>query len=407
MTVQQPPAWVFEYRDRLPTPCYVYEETMLAESLRRLRTCLPEGARVFYSLKANPQPQVASIFNQLGAWPEVASEGEYNICLAAGISSAHILVGGVAKSRNFLARICREGCHATTIDSAAELARLVDVPPGDGAVRFLLRVNPGIAIGGLDMGGDSQFGIGVDDAIALVMRGEFGQHTFAGIHCYFGSQRLRAEPILKTVQIVAGILRQFRDAGCEIPRVDVGLGCGVPYLARDVDLDTDALADGLSELWADPVWSGVELWSEAGRFLVGQSGTFVTRVLERKRLNGRDFVLLDGGLNAHNPGLGLGRVIKSNPRFLFAPLVPGALAASVEMCGSLCTSADKLGTDVNAPALVAGDLVVIPNSGAYCHTTALWGFNTHAPFHEAVLSTDGLLRLITPQHEAFRTGASV
>lgn len=403
MSAQPVPPWVFEFRDRLRTPCYVYAEATLSESLQRLRTCLPRAARVFYSLKANPQPEVAAVFDKLGAWPEVASEGEYNLCLSAGIAPAHILVGGVAKSADFLARICREGCHATTIDSAGELARLVGIAEPGSGVRFLLRVNPGIAIGGLDMGGDSQFGLGVDDAIAVLKRGGFGPHVCAGIHCYFGSQRLKAEPILKTVQIVSDVVRRFRDAGCDVPCVDVGLGCGVPYLERDVALDVHALAGHLAEAWTDPIWSGIEIWSEAGRFLVGPGGWFVTRVLDCKRLNGRDYVMLDGGLNAHNPGVGLGRVIKSNPRFIFAPLVAQDVAGPVELCGSLCTSADRLGSAVHAPPLAPGDLVVVPNSGAYCHTTALWGFNSQVPFHEAMLSTDGTLRMIASQHDAFQT----
>lgn len=400
MSVHQAPGWVREFRERLPTPCYVYEEAVLAASLERLRSCLPAGARVFYSLKANPQPSVVAFFARLGVQPEVASEGEYNLCLVAGVPASQILVGGVAKSVDFLTRVCREGSHATTIDSAGELARLLEVPENAGATRVLLRVNPGIAIGGLDMGGDSQFGLGLDEAIAIVRRGEFGHHTFAGIHCYFGSQRLKAEPIVRTVDIVGDVLRRFLEAGCRIPCVDVGLGCGVPYLARDAELDMDDLAARLAERWDDPVWSGVEVWSEAGRGLVGRSGWFVTRVHDHKLLNSREYVLLDGGLNTHNPGLGLGRALKSNPKFLFAPQIPSDVTAPVELCGSLCTSADRLGAAVQAPPLRPGDLVVIPNSGAYCHTTALWGFNSQTPFHEAMLGTDGTLRLIVPQHEA-------
>jgi diaminopimelate decarboxylase len=226
------------------------------------------------------------------------------------------------------------------------------------------------------------------------------------LHFYFGSQRLKTEPIVKTVSIVTDVLRQFDSAGARVRLVDLGLGVGVPYIEKDSELDLKRLADELRPLWADPVWSRVEIWSEAGRSLVARGGVFVAAVIERKVLNGRTYVLMDGGLNVHNPGLGLGRFFKSNPRFLFAPRADRGAAEKVEICGSLCTSADRLGGAVEAPRLEPGDLVVVPNSGAYCQTTALWGFNSQRLFHEAMLSTDGRLRWIEPQYRPFVAGQS-
>ena len=401
MTNEYLPGWVLRKKERIPTPCYVYDELELAESARQLATVLPPDARLFYSLKANPQPQIARFFHGLGIKPEIASEGELEMCLAGGVPSSDVLVGGVAKSQRFLERMCREGCFAITIDSAGELERLMSVPEHAGTARFLLRVNPGIAIGGLDMGGDSQFGISVADAIDTLRRGNFHAHKFLGLHFYFGSQRLKPEPIVKTVTIVTDVLRQFAAAGVPIKLVDVGLGCGVPYLEKDPALDLEVVRRELTPLWSDPVWSGVELWSEAGRSLVAHAGSFISTVIERKQLNGRTYVLLDGGLNVHNPGVGLGRFFKSNPRFQFVAQSSAATRERIEICGSLCTSADRLGGAVDAPYLTPGDLVVIPNSGAYCQTTAMWGFNSQTPFHEAMLGADGELRHIEPQYRTF------
>ncbi len=401
MSFEKAPVWVSRWRDRIPTPCYVYSEPELTAAIVRLASVLPVGSLPLYSLKANPQPRIARFFNDHGARPEVASEGEFDLCLAGGIPARDVIVGGVAKSSAFLERLCREGCFAVTIDSAGELSRLRALPASAGSVRFLLRVNPGIAIGGLDMGGDSQFGLGVDEAMEMVRQPRFGQHEFAGLHFYFGSQRLKPEPIVKTVSIVTDVLRAFGAAGCRVPRVDVGLGCGVPYLEKDQDIDMSALRAQLAPLWADPTWKGVEVWSEAGRSLVGRSGSFVARVLERKQLNGRTYIMLDGGLNAHNPGVGLGRIFKSNPRFQFAPARADAAVERVEICGSLCTSADRLGSSVEAPRLEPGDLVVIPNSGAYCQTTAMWGFNSQPSFSEAMLSADEQLTVVEAQYKTF------
>ena len=395
------PPWILELRDSIPTPCYVYSEPAMVDAIRDLRALLPPDAKIFYSLKANPQPEVARYFHARGVRPEVASEGELGLCLAGGIPSRDVLIGGVGKSAAFLERVCTEGSYAVTIDSLGELERLRAVPARAGRARVLLRVNPGIAIGGLDMGGDSQFGLGVAETLDIVRRKDVGAHELVGLHFYFGSQRLKPEPIVKTVSIVTDVLRQFDSAGLRVRLVDLGLGVGVPYIEKDTELDCNRLAEELRPLWADPVWSGVEVWSEAGRSLVARSGVFIAAVIERKVLNGRTYVLIDGGLNVHNPGLGLGRFFKSNPRFLFAPRADRGATEKVEICGSLCTSADRLGGGVDAPRLEPGDFVVVPNSGAYCQTTALWGFNSQRLFHEAMLSVDGQLRRVDPQHRVF------
>ncbi len=394
-------AWISENREGLSTPLYIYAEDVLEHSLEVLTRLLPRGARLFYSLKANPQPALVSWFYSRNIRPEVASEGELSTCTGAGVAMKDVLIGGVAKSTAYLGSVCESGSYAVVLDSPSEWDRLASIKRPRHPARVLLRVNPGVALGGLDMGGPSQFGLAVDDAIAIARSCRQTVYQFAGVHCYFGSQRLKPEPILRTVDIMMDVMRQFLLDGIE-PRVaDIGLGCGVPYLEKDNDLDHTALAVQLAERWSDPLWSEVSLWSEAGRALAGRAGFYVTRVIERKRLNGKTFVFVDGGLNTHNPGIGLGRVFKSNPRFAFATKGGDQERETVEIVGMLCTAADQLGHAVAAPRLEAGDLVVVPNAGAYCQTTALWGFNSQQLFNEAMLASDGRLRPLEPQYGSF------
>lgn len=394
-------AWISENRDSLVTPLYIYAEDALERSLKLLTGLLPRGARLFYSLKANPQPALVSWFSSRNIRPEVASEGELAACAGAGVAAPDVLIGGVAKSAAYLASVCESGSYGVVIDSLSEWNRLAAIKRPAHPARVLLRVNPGIALGGLDMGGPSQFGLGVDDAIAIARTCRQTAHHFAGLHCYFGSQRLKPEPIIRTVEIMRDVVRQFLANRVETPVADVGLGCGVPYLEKDNDLDYSALAEQLAERWADPLWAGVSLWSEAGRALAGRAGFYVTRVVERKQLNGKTFVFVDGGLNTHNPGIGLGRVFKSNPRFVFPTKIADDERETVDIVGMLCTAADQLGHAVAAPRLESGDLVVVPNAGAYCQTTALWGFNSQQLFHEAILASDGRLQHVEPQYASF------
>jgi diaminopimelate decarboxylase len=249
------------------------------------------------------------------------------------------------------------------------------------------------------MAGSSQFGLSCEQAVSVAHECNANGAMFHGLHFYFGSQRLTDEPILKTLTIVADTIKAFRAEGLEVAVVDVGLGCGVPYLEKDPALDYDSLREQTRAIWKDPVWDGIEIWSEAGRALVAQAGYYLSRVTELKQLHGKSFVFLDGGLNSHNPGVGLGRFLRSNPKFLFVTQAESDSRMPVDLVGNLCTSADLIGQGVAAPNMVEGDLVVIPNSGAYTQTTGMWGFNSQKPFSEILLDAGGVLRPLEPQYE--------
>lgn len=390
---------IVQRNDDLETPLYLYIEEELDSASDLLSSLFPEPVRLFYSLKANPQPGIVSHLAKRGIRPEIASEGERRMCLLAGVESKDILVGGVSKSSSYLADVCNSGCYAIVIDSLSEWHRLKTLISSGLQPKVLLRIAPGVPLGGLDMAGSSQFGLSCDQAVSVARECITSSAIFHGLHFYFGSQRLNPEPIVETLKIVVETMKTFDAEGLEVQVVDVGLGCGVPYLQKDQALDYDALREKIRSIWSDPVWDGVEVWSEAGRALVGQAGYYVSHVTEVKQLHGKSFVFLDGGINVHNPGVGLGRLIRSNPSFRFVTQVKSNTEKPVDIVGNLCTSADLIGQQVAAPRLTEGDLVVIPNSGAYTHTTGMWGFNSQRPFSEMILDPDGALRPLVPQYE--------
>lgn len=400
MTESEFMAWLKAHRDSVRTPSYIYSEELLDASLANLRSLVPPGTRTFYSLKANPQPGVMEYLARSGVGGEIASGGEHYMCMAAQLRPTDVLVGGVSKSKQYLAEMCERGSAGIVVESPGEWNRLQQVLGPTRRSRVFFRINPGVALGGLDMAGESQFGLDVAQGIELARQCLANPHAeFAGLHFYFGSQRLTGDPIVKMVTVVGGVLDTFRDAGIKVNTVDLGLGCGVPYLDKDTSLDLDALRPRLMQLWAEKTWSSVQLWTEAGRSLVGRSGYYVSRVLERKVRGDVTFIFLDGGLHTHNPGIGVGRFFRSNPRFLFLTgRDDSGSLQNVDIVGNLCTSADSLGRKVPAPKLEEGDLIVIPNSGAYCQTTALWGFNGQPLFTEGLLDRQGALRWVEPQY---------
>jgi len=249
------------------------------------------------------------------------------------------------------------------------------------------------------MAGGTQFGLCPEQGLSIAQTAASLAHIeFLGLHFYFGSQRLTVAPIIQAINVVEEIIEFFRQANLDLKVIDLGLGCGVPYLAKDAALDMSALREQLWLRWQSETWSSIEIWAEAGRALVASAGYFVARVTERKRLHGKTFVFLDGGLNVHNPGVGLGRFFRSNPVFFFVTAAPEERLELIDIVGNLCTSADCFGQNVEAPRLDEGDLVVIPNAGAYCQTTALWGFNSQPRFEEAMLMGDGTLKMLPAQH---------
>lgn len=392
--------WLKAHQGEFPTPLYLYSEAALTQAVASFRMLFPANARGFYSLKANPQPELVRHFASLGIGAEIAGEGEWRLCSVADAPPAHILTGGVSKSEPFLETVWRQGAAAVVIESETEWRRLNQIAGDLPALSVLLRINPGVSFGGLNMAGGSQFGLSIEQAIPMARQClAHAQLQFQGLHFYFGSQRLEVTPIVEAVSVVEETLHAFRRAGVEINVIDLGLGCGVPYLAKDSELDAAALREQLQERWATPPWSNISLWFEAGRALAARAGYFVARVIERKRLHGATYIFLDGGLNSHNPGVGLGRFFRRNPQFHFITEGLADEVETVNIVGNLCTTADTLGTDVSAPHLEEGDLVIIPNAGAYCQTTALWGFNSQPLFFEGMLSQDGALRLCQPQYE--------
>lgn len=392
--------WVQKQKNDLPTPLYLYSEAVLNEAVATYRTFFPKNARGFYALKANPQPALVNHFASLGIGGEITGQAEWEFCLSAGLRPANILAGGVVKSLPFLEMLCQAGPAAIVIESEAEWARLKQAAHHAAQVRILLRINPGVSFGGLNMAGGSQFGLSNEQALAIAQECKaIPQIELLGLHFYFGSQRLEVAPIVQAVEVVEETIRTFRAAGVTIHVVDLGLGCGVPYLARDKALDEAALREQLQTHWQDPVWADIDIWFEAGRALVARSGYYIARVVDRKELHGETFVFLDGGLNVHNPGVGLGGFLRRNPQFRFITEHFVEREETINLVGNLCTTADTVGTNVAAPFLDEGDFVAIPNAGAYCQTTAMWGFNSQPLFYEGLLTCDGFFKSYLPQHE--------
>jgi diaminopimelate decarboxylase len=332
---------------------------------------------LFFSAKCNPDTRLLETIARMGVGVEVATEGELRKSLAAGVSPDRIVVNGVSKTVSYLREALQRRVRAIVIDSSDEW-RMVQSSPVQSPPVLLLRVN-------YSERDTNQFGFALEDALALLRATQQSQAGFpiAGFHIYSGGGRVRTdqiEPFLscaeRAIELGRGYLR-------EPPIVALGLGLGVPYVAEGQAVD-QRTATSLSEhLRSRSPWRDVTLWSEAGRYLVASAVVYATRVLQEKTIGDKWFGFVDGGLHTHNPGVSLGALPGRNPQVVFfrqmqtgwTRLSTGDMKKAT-LVGRLCTPLDTLARDIHAPFFREGDLVVIPNAGAYCETTRMAGFHS-------------------------------
>lgn len=382
------------------TPLFVYDAAVFRGRLAALRAALPERVEVYYSVKANPNPAVASVFVAAGAGLEVASGAEFLRARAAGCPAERIVFAGPGKTARELELVVSEGIGEIHLESDEELAALAAL---DAGANVSVRFNPGAEASGgaMRMGGQpAQFGFD-EERLAEVISAIVAQKRlrFRGVHMFAGTQILDATVLVGQWRHAIDVARRAADlAGGPVATVDLGGGLGIPYFPHESALDLDAVRAAAAELFAtvegDPALAGTRFILEPGRFLAGPAGAYVCRVLSVKESRGRTFLVLDGGMNHHLAASGnLGQVIKRDYPILNASRPTAGPLTDTVVVGPLCTPLDTLGRKASLPPAKAGDLVAVLQSGAYGLTASPVGFLSH-PMPAEVLVEEGTPRLI-------------
>lgn len=395
---------VVDLADRYGTPCFMYDAGIMDKKVRQLRTALPEDFQISYSVKANPNKAVLERFLTLGCGLEIASAGEFAAALAAGGSPSQIIFAGPGKTEAELDLVLAKGIGEIHVESQAEIARIAAIASRLGVrAKVALRINPtGEAQGGAMRMGGRAAPFGVDEEIAgeVIHRIlSMPSLEFVGIHLFTGTQILDSDILLTQYQKGITLARSIAD-GVKHPlqTVDFGGGLGIPYFPNEQELNLDRLRDGLRflmmEVSQDPLFLKTRFMVEPGRFLVGESGVFVSRVTDIKQSRGKQFVILDGGMNCHLAASGnLGQTIKRNYPIAVVNKLQESNGHVVDVVGPLCTPLDTLGRNVEFPLVEIGDLVGVFQSGAYGLTASPVNFLSHASAAE-VLIADGSARVI-------------
>ena len=385
------------------TPLYVYDLGEVRANVARLRAALPAGAGLYYSLKANPHPAVLTALRVLDLAAEVCSPGELAAALAAGWPSGEILYTGPGKRDRDVAAALAAGVREFCVDSPAGLDQLDRLAREAGTrVRTLLRVNderPAAGQGLAMTGVPSQFG--ADAAWVRAEPARFGDRPHVrviGPHLYMGTNLAGVDDLLaqfaRSVTTAATIERALAPYVAGIEVVDLGGGFGAPFARAGDAVDLAGLRAPLTALLDSgiPGWrnGGPRVVFESGRYLVGTAGTLLTRVLDAKRSHGRDVVVLESGINHLGGMAGLRRLPPLNPA-LVDPGDPDAdvLASPAIVAGPLCTPLDSWSRGAPLPRVAPGDLLAVPNVGAYGLSASLIAFLGH-PAPAEVVVDDGV-----------------
>ena len=374
------------------TPFYAYDRSVMTRKVNELRERLPRGIDLHYAMKANPMPEVVRHMVSLTDGVDVASVREMKVALAAGAAADHVSLAGPGKTDSELAAAAAAGI-TINVESAREIRVLAAHARASGRKpRIAIRVNPNFELktSGMKMGGGpKQFGIDAE-RVGQVLRDLATEPLeFCGFHIFSGSQNLRAESIIEAQQRTLALAVELaREAHSPVIQLNIGGGFGIPYFPGESLLDLQPIAAHLQTLLGEAKQRlpQARIIIELGRYLVGESGVYVCRVIDRKISRGQVFLVTDGGLHHHLAASGnFGQVIRKNYPVVVGKRVQGGEREVASVVGPLCTPLDLLADRVEMARAEVGDLIVVLQSGAYGLTASPLGFLSHPQPAELVV----------------------
>lgn len=363
------------------TPVFVYSADAIRSQHAALTGALAAVPhRIHYSVKANSSLGVLDVVRRLGMGADIVSAGELARALRAGFAPEHMVFSGVGKTPAELATAVDARIGLINLESEAEFATLAAIARDRGRrdVAVGIRVNPDVTTdthpytqtGKAGM----KFGVPLDQVIPLAQRvKESAQARLVSVGMHIGSQITDSAPYRSGAEKLSGLVAQLRRAGIgSLVSVDVGGGLGIEY-GCEPGLEAAAFANAVAPLAQQ---TGLLLLIEPGRFLVGNAGVLLTRVLYQKRSGGREFVVTDAGMNDFmRPSLYRAyheiQVVAEAPldfaRPRSTPLAgrEGGAEGLVDIVGPNCESGDYLGLERALPGAVPGALLAVLGAGAY------------------------------------------
>jgi diaminopimelate decarboxylase len=375
------------------TPFFVYDRRLLDARIAHLRKHLPKEIALHYAIKANPMPAVVQHLRGLVDGFDVASSNEMRVALDTTMPATRVSFAGPGKTEAELSQALAADI-TIEVESMRELQVIAELARRSGhSPRVALRVNPDFEVKGSGMrmgGGPAQFGIDAEQAPDALRELKRLGLNFVGFHIFAGSQNLRADLLqeIQTRTIELAIALAAHAPG-PVRHLNIGGGFGIPYFPKDTPLDIVPICANLATLIekrVKPSLPEAHLIIELGRYIVGECGLYVSRIIDRKVSRGETFLVTDGGLHHQLAASGnFGQVIRRNYPVAIGNRMGEAPAETASVVGCLCTPLDLLADKAELPHAEIGDLVVVFQSGAYGLTASPTAFLSHPPPVEVVV----------------------
>ncbi len=368
------------------TPFFAYDRALLTDRVKLLRSTLPSRVNLSYAIKANPMPAVVQHLSTLVDCFDVASASEMRTALDTPMNPANVSFAGPGKSEASIKQAVASGV-IIEIESPTEAARVAQAGDRLGfRPRVAIRVNPDFEVKGSGMrmgGGSQQFGVDAEKVPSLLADIAAADVELLGFHVFSGSQNLNADLLGLAQRRTVDLILRLADKSPPIRYLNLGGGFGIPYFDKDEPLDLPAIGANLAELIDSAIASNLpdaRVVIELGRYIVGECGVYVTRIVDRKESRNRQYLVVDGGLHHQLAASGnFGQVIRRNYPIVVGNRLCEDATETVTVVGCLCTPLDLLGDNVKLPQAEIGDLIVLFQAGAYGLTASPVAFLGHPP----------------------------
>lgn len=387
------------------TPLFVYDFDAMTSQYTSLKSSF-EGKKslIAYAVKANSNLSIIKHFASLGAGADCVSIGEVKRALLAGVPKYKIIFSGVGKSEFEIEEAIKEDILFINAESFAEIRLIESVAKSlNRPARVSVRVNPNIdpkthpyISTGLK---DNKFGVSIEEAKAIYVyakRSDFLEPV--GVHFHIGSQLTELDPIIESAHKVASLAKELIALEIDLRFFDVGGGIGIKYL-DETTIDLKAFVDGIFGAIKD---LDLTVITEPGRFLVGNAGVFVTKVLYEKINEGKRFVVVDGAMND------LIRPTLYDAYHHIEVLGKSGETSNADVVGPVCESGDYFAKDRALPATASGDILLIRSAGAYAFSMSS-NYNTRLRSAEVAIEDgkDHLIRRRETYDELFANELSL
>ena len=354
------------------TPLFVYSQTRIEQRFADLREAMPDRLKINYAIKANSFAPLLSFVSNLADGLDIASGGELEMVRATGLDLSRVSFAGPGKRDVELEAAITAGV-TLNLESEAEAGRAIAIAERLGLTPSLaVRVNPDFELKGSGMkmgGGAKPFGIDAERVPALIGKIVDAGCNFRGLHIFTGSQALSAEAVIDMqAKVLDCADRLARDADVPLPKLNMGGGFGIPYFPGDEPLDVHAVGQALEAQFAalPDTLADAELFIELGRYLVGEAGVYLTRIVDRKVSYGETYLVTDGGLHHQLAASGnFGTVVRRNYPVAIASRFDVQPEEEANVVGCLCTPLDRLADKAHLPRAEVGDLIAVFCAGAY------------------------------------------